>query len=53
VTERYLFTDSASGTLEYTGNSDVTVDSFEIDDTETVELDSHWNDFFDMNEAPG
>lgn len=48
--ERHFFTDTASATLKYAGDGDVTADSFDPLDAETVTLDTPWTDFFDTDE---
>jgi len=49
MNQRYVFSDTASGTLTHTGN--VTVDAdFDAESAETVTLDTQWEQFFDTDE---
>lgn len=49
MNQRYIFSDTASETLQYAGN--VTVDaSFDPSEAETVTLDTKWEQFFDTDE---
>ncbi len=51
MTDRQFFTDTATGTLEYSGTDELTVDSsFDASEAETVTLDTKWEQFFDTNE---
>jgi len=48
---RQYFTDTATGTLTYSGSDSVTVDaSFDPSEAETATLDTKWEQFFDTNE---
>lgn len=48
---RHFFTDTATASLQYAGDGDLTVDDEPApSEAETVTLDSHWNDFFGTDE---
>lgn len=51
MTDRYLFTDTATATLEYSGTDELTVDAdFDAAQAETVTLDTKWEQFFGTDE---
>jgi hypothetical protein len=49
-TNRFYFTDTATATLEYSGEGTLTTDDFSPSDAETTTRDDAWADFFDNDE---